>query len=87
MADVATLVYERTVRPGIMMGAVVTSSAQVLLVLCAITIGWGQAINRRIQLFGWQNREWSEAWLEFFRVAKESLPAPEQADGGTTSAS
>jgi hypothetical protein len=65
-------------RPGVTMGAVVTSSIQVVSVLCAITIGWGQAINRRMELFGWQSPEWAEAWLGALRVAKQSLPPPDQ---------
>lgn len=65
-------------RPGVTMGAVFTSSGQVVSVLCALALGWGQAIDRRIKLFGWLTPDWSGAWLDLIRVAQRSMPSPEQ---------
>lgn len=65
-------------RPGVTMGAVFTSSGQVVAVLCALALGWGQATDRRIKLFGWLTPEWAGAWLDLIRIAQRSMPSREQ---------
>lgn len=46
---------------GITWGAIYTGSGEVVILLCAVVIGWGQAIDRRNKLFGWHSVDWSQA--------------------------
>ena len=64
--------------PGITWGAVYTGSGEVVIVLCAVVIGWGQAIDRRNKLFGWQSVEWSRAWKEAMDIASRSMVPAKQ---------
>jgi hypothetical protein len=59
--------------PGVTWGAIYTGSGEVVIVLCAVVIGWGQAIDRRDKHFGWQSPDWSRAWKEALDVASASL--------------
>lgn len=65
-------------RPGMTMGAVYTSSGQVVTTLCSLALGWGQATDRRIKLFGWLTPEWSGAWRDIMGVAQASMPSADQ---------
>ncbi len=59
--------------PGVTWGAVYTGSGEVVIVLCAVVIGWGQAIDRKNKLFGWQSVAWSQAWKEAMDIASRSI--------------
>jgi hypothetical protein len=63
--------------PGVTWGAIYTSSGQVVSVLCAVTLGLGQSIDRRFKLYGWENPDWSGAFLEAIHIAGRSLPRSE----------
>jgi hypothetical protein len=64
--------------PGVTWGAIYTGSGEVVIVLCAVVIGWGQAIDRRNEHFGWQSPEWSRSWKAAMDIASRSLVPPKK---------
>jgi hypothetical protein len=60
--------------PGFTFGGAYTRSSEVVIVLSAVLIGLGEAIDRRNKLFGWQSADWSKSWLQAINVASRLLP-------------